>query len=149
MVCDICHLKEEQYRVWMTIGGDKMTYIGDTASPAADILESKILINSVISDSHKGARFMTIDIKDFFLQSTLPQKEYLWIHSRYFTEYFISLYNLKDKIDKDGYVYCEIVKGMYGLKQAAILAYKKLKKILIENGYSPIDNTTGLWKHAT
>ena len=36
---------------------------------------------------------------------------------------------------------------MYGLKQAAILAYKKLKSILEKEGYIHIESTTGLWKH--
>ena len=38
---------------------------------------------------------------------------------------------------------------MYGLKQAAILAYKKLKTILENANYVPVPNTTGLWKHTT
>ena len=147
LVCDFRELKEEQYRIRLTLGGDKLDYFGETASPAANLLETKILVNSVISDTESGARFMSLDIKDFFLQSTLPEKEYLRIHKKYFTEYFLELYDLKDKINADGYVYCEIVKGMYGLKQAAILAYKKLKNILEEAGYIQIEQTTGLWKH--
>ena len=148
-ICDYRELKDEKYRVRLTLGGDKLEYSDETAAPAANLLETKILVNSVISDAVKGARFMSMDIKDFFLQSTLPEKEYLRIHSRYFTPYFRQLYNINEKINKDGYVYCEILKGMYGLKQAAILAYKKLKGVLGEAGYLQIDNTTGLWKHKT
>ena len=48
------------------IGGDKLPYNDETSSPAADLLETKILLNSTISDAHKGARFMGIDIKIFF-----------------------------------------------------------------------------------
>ena len=33
------------------------------------------------------------------------------------------------------------------MKQAAILAYKKLKLVLEKAGYFQIDQTTGLWKH--
>ena len=36
---------------------------------------------------------------------------------------------------------------MYGLKQAAILAYNNLKKILEPYGYRPVPNTMGLWQH--
>ena len=36
---------------------------------------------------------------------------------------------------------------MYGLKQAAILAYRKLKEILEKAGYTQIELTTGSWKH--
>ena len=147
LVCDFRPHKEEKHRVRLTLGGDKLEYYGETASPAANLLETKILINIVISDSKKGARFASLDIKDFFLQSTLPEKEYLRIHERYFSPYFRQLYKLQNKINKDGYVYCEIIKGMYGLKQAAILAYKRLKNILEAAGYKQIQNTTGLWKH--
>ena len=147
LVCDFRPHKEEKHRVRLTLGGDKLEYYGETASPAANLLETKILINSVISDSKKGARFASLDIKDFFLQSTLPEKEYLRIHERYFSPYFRQLYKLQNKINKNGYVYCEKIKGMYGLKQAAILAYKRLKNILEAAGYKQIQNTTGLWKH--
>ena len=68
---------------------------------------------------------MSLDIKNFFFQSTLPEKEYLQIDEKYFIPFFRKLYKLENKINKDGYVYCEIVKDMYGLKQAAILAIKK------------------------
>ena len=66
MVCDYRPLKDEPYRVRLAIGGDKLDYFGETAAPAASLLEAKLLINSVISDAHKGARFLGIDIKDFF-----------------------------------------------------------------------------------
>jgi len=36
---------------------------------------------------------------------------------------------------------------MYGLKQAAILAYQQLIKVLAQYGYSPIVGTVGLWQH--
>ena len=65
MVCDIRPLKTEKYRVRLTVGGDRLQYPDDTASPATTLLETKLLINSTISQSSKNARFMTIDIKDF------------------------------------------------------------------------------------
>ena len=52
-------------------------------------------------------------------------------------------------IDTDGYVHCQINKGMYGLKQAAILAYKLLVKRLAKREYHLIPLTTGLFKHNT
>ena len=36
---------------------------------------------------------------------------------------------------------------MYGLKQAALLAYNQLKMILAKYGYHPITGTVGLWEH--
>ena len=38
---------------------------------------------------------------------------------------------------------------MYGLKQAAILAYQELKRDLAKYDYTPIKGTVGLWKHKT
>ena len=38
-------------------------YEADSGSPATDMVETKILLNSVISDAEKNARFATIDLK--------------------------------------------------------------------------------------
>ena len=38
---------------------------------------------------------------------------------------------------------------MYGLKQAAILAYRHLQENLLQYGYKPIVGTLGLWEHET
>jgi len=51
--------------------------------------------------------------------------------------------------DKNGHVHFNITKGMYGLKQAAILAYQQLKAHLAPHEYFPIPNTVGMWKHKT
>eukprot|EP00957_Ditylum_brightwellii_P089273 6798043-Ditylum_brightwellii.AAC.1 len=72
MVCDYKPLKEEKYRVRLTIGGDKLIYNDETASPAASLLKTKIIVSITISDAHKGACFMGIDIKNYFLQTYLP-----------------------------------------------------------------------------
>ena len=66
-VCDYRPLKSEKHRVRMTIGGDKLDYPYDTASPAASLIETKLLLNSVISDAKAGAKFFTMDLKDHFL----------------------------------------------------------------------------------
>lgn len=49
----------------------------------------------------------------------------------------------------DGHVYVRIGKGMYGLKQAAILAYQQLVTFLTTHGYYQCAYTTGLWRHNT
>ena len=64
MVCDYKPLKEEKYRVRLTIGGGVLDYNNNASSPTASLLEEKSLLNSVISDAHEGARFMTADVKD-------------------------------------------------------------------------------------
>ena len=63
MVCDHRPLKIEKYRVRLILGGDKLEYLVDASSPAASLVESRLLFNSIVSYSHHGARFMSLDIK--------------------------------------------------------------------------------------
>ena len=39
----------------LVVGGDKLFYEFDSGSPAASLLETKLLVNRVISDAHKGS----------------------------------------------------------------------------------------------
>ena len=64
-VLDYRPLKNKKYRVRITVGGDRLEYEGDAGSPAANMLETKILLNSIISDASRGARMLCADIKDF------------------------------------------------------------------------------------
>ena len=93
---------------------------------------------------------MRMDLIDCFLMNPflIGEQEYMRIHSQYVDQQFRHLYNLHGKIDKDGYVYCKIQLGMYGLKQAAILAYKLIKEILQPAGYYPIKESNR-WQHKT
>ena len=59
---------------------------------------------------------------------------------------FIDLYDLAPKV-KNGYVYMEISRGMYGLPQSGILANKLLKKRLANHEYHEITHTPGLFRH--
>jgi hypothetical protein len=59
----------------------------------------------------------------------------------------ISHYKLRNIATPDGYVHCEIHKGMYGLPQAGIIAQELLAKRLKKHGYSQSKTTPGLWKH--
>jgi hypothetical protein len=49
----------------------------------------------------------------------------------------------------DGWVYIEIRKGMYGLKQAGFLANQLLQTRLAPFGYYPARHTPGLWMYKT
>ena len=146
-VCNYRPLKSEQYRVRLVVGGDGLDYNEDAGAPAASMLETKILLNSAISDAHKGAKFFTLDIKDFFLATPMSQPEYMKIHIKNFPQDIIDQYGLLQKVTADGYVYVKIKKGMYGLKQAAVLAFDHLVENLKDFGYEPIPHTIGMWKH--
>ena len=47
LVVDIRPLKEEKYRVRITVGGDKLDFCGDASSVAASLAIVKLLLNSV------------------------------------------------------------------------------------------------------
>jgi hypothetical protein len=64
-------------------------------------------------------------------------------------EDIIKHYNLRDKVTPNGYIYCEIQKGMYGLPQAGIIAQHLLEECLQKHGYRQSQTTPGLWKHDT
>ena len=149
MVCDHRPLKKEKFRVRLTLGGDVLEYDGNASSPAASLLEAKLLINSTISDAHLGAKFMSIDLKDFFLQSFLEEPEYIRIHGKYFMGDIRKKYKIDEIIAPDGYVYCEAIRGMYGLKQAAKLARDQLIRTLKPFGYYPTPESQNIWAHTS
>ena len=136
-VCDYRPLKDEKWRIRLVVGGDKLEYELDSGSPATDLTETKLLINSVISNAKEGARFLSMDLKDMFLHTPMAKPEYMKIPFKYFPDDIIKRYNLHALVHSDNHVYIKIVKGMYGLKQAAILTYKNLSTILLQAGYKP------------
>ena len=103
----------------------------------------------MISDAHQGARFATLDIKDHFLQSILPEPEYMRIHSKYFFDDIRAKYDIDNLVNEDGYVYCKIIKGMYGLKQAALLGRENIINVLKPFGYYPDPIAPNIWRHQT
>ena len=69
---DIRPLKEEKYRVRITVGGNKLDFCGDASSVAASLATVKLILSSVVST--KGAKFKTADIKDCFYASFLSDQ---------------------------------------------------------------------------
>ena len=60
------------------------------------------------------------------------------------TDKIISQYNLRDMAE-DGWVYCEIKKGIYGLTHAGKIANGRFMQHLAPYGYAPVKHTPGLW----
>jgi hypothetical protein len=134
------------YRVRGTIGGDQVDYNGQKASNAAEMTTIKILYNSVVSEMK--AKFMKIDIKDFYLGTTLPRLEYMRISEHQLDDELaneLGILHLK----YNGYYYCEVSKGIYGLPHAGKLANEKLVKVLATAGYREAKNTPCLFTHDT
>jgi hypothetical protein len=66
---------------------------------------------------------MMMDIKNYYLGTPLPRFEYMKMLLSRFPEEIIQKYNL-NALAFDDWVYIEIRKGMYGLKQAGLLSNK-------------------------
>ena len=109
------------------------------------MLVAKALFNSVISTA--GAKFMTMDISNFYLMTPLPRPEYIRMKLSDIPQEIIDEYKLKDIADSKGTIYIVANKGMYGLPQAGLLANELLEKRLNKNGYHQSKLVPGLWKH--
>jgi hypothetical protein len=56
-------------------GRDQVHYPGDAGTTTADLLTVKLLINSIISIPNP--KIMTMDIKDFYLNTPMTHFEYM------------------------------------------------------------------------
>jgi hypothetical protein len=119
--------KEDPHCVQITVGGDR--------------------INSIVSTP--GAKFMSLDISNFYLETSMKRYEYMRMKLQDIPDEIIEQYKLKEKVDKNGFVYVEIRRGMYDLPQAGIIAQELLEKQLNERGYHQSKFTPGLWTHET
>lgn len=71
-LCVTCILKNpEKNRARFTMGGNRINCPGKVATPTAEMLVAKLLFNSVISA--KGARFVIMDVSNFYLMTTLSR----------------------------------------------------------------------------
>ena len=110
----------------------------------ADMTTFKILVNSTLSTP--GARWLGLDVKNYYLGTPMEDYEYMFIPITSIPHEIITHYKLHD-IVHNGKVYMEIRRGMYGLPQAGILAEKQLICFLGRYGYTPVCHTPGLWRH--
>ena len=68
-------MKPKVEHTGLTVGGNLVDYPGDVSTKTADLTTAKILFNSVLSTP--GAKFMGIDLKNFYLNTPLERYEYM------------------------------------------------------------------------
>ena len=146
VVVDFRPQKEDPHRIRITAGGNLINYPGELSTRTADLTTSKLMWNSVLST--EGAKYMCLDIQNFYLSAPLDRFEYMKIPLALFPQWTIEQYNLNTHA-LNGFVYLEMRRAVWGLPQAGILANKLLRKRLLPHGYFECANTPGLWKHAT
>jgi hypothetical protein len=81
-------------------GVNRVHYLGDTGTPTANLLTVKLLINSTISTPN--AKYMTIDIKDFYLNTPMAQYKYMQLQIVNMPNDVIKHYNLTNLATPDG-----------------------------------------------
>jgi hypothetical protein len=128
IVCADRPEKTESRCVRFTVGGDQVDYPGTISTKTADLSMTKILINRVLSTP--GAKYMTGDLKDFYLNTPMECYKYVRIPIDVFPDCSIAEYGLLPLVH-NGFIYAECQKGMYGLPQAGRIANDRLLPSLL------------------
>jgi hypothetical protein len=144
VVCEVCPEKDDPNLTWITIGGNRICYPGDVGTNIMSLELLKLLLNSVLSQ--KGAHFSSINLKNFFLDTPMPEPKYVCIKILDIPDEFIDKYKLIGQ-DQDGLIYFKICQGCYGLPQAGILANNLLCSRLKAEGFYEVASLPGLWCH--
>jgi hypothetical protein len=145
IVCDMRKGKKDKHRTRLTMGENLINYPGDCRTPTANLLTVKILLNSIIL--MPNVKFMTIDIKDFYLNTPMERYKYFRMKLDLFPKDVIDEYDLRNKVDTNGNVHCKVQRKMYRLPQASIIAQELLETHLLKAGYTQLTITPGYWKH--
>ena len=140
-VCSYRPQKTEPYRTRIPVGGNLIDYPGNLSMKVADMTTFKIIVNSTLSTP--SARWLGLDVKNYYLGTPMDDYEYMFIPTNSIPEEIIAHYKLRDLVH-NGRVYIEIRHGMYGLPQAGILVEQQLTRFLGTYGYAPVCHTPGL-----
>ena len=104
-----------------------------------------MVFNSIVSTP--DTKFMIIDISNMYMNTPLQEYQYMQFNINIVPQEVIDHYNLQKKGTKDGSLYCERRKAMYGLKESGKLANIKLQTVLASEEYKPCCVTHGLYKY--
>ena len=124
IVVDYRTEKTDPQHTRLTVGGDRVNYPGDCGTPTVKLTTLKHLLNSIVSTIN--IKFMTIDIKDFYLHTPMDRNEYMHLKLSNLPNSVVQHYSLAEKATRDGYVYVDIRRGIYGLPEAGLIAQQLL-----------------------
>ena len=142
----ICPPKTGTHIVCVTVGDEKLDFPGITNTNCASLTTTKCLINSTVSNPL--AKFMTLDIIIFYLNTPMEWYNYMKMSLDMIPEEIISQYQLYSLVS-DGWIFMEIRKVTPGMKQDGRISNNCLLLHLAKFGYAPVARTHLLWKHAT
>ena len=78
VVCEVKPHKEEPNRTRITVAGSQICYPGDVGTPTGSLDLVKLTINIVLSRCN--ARFVSFDLKNFYLQTPMDRSYYVCIN---------------------------------------------------------------------
>lgn len=119
-------------RVRATHGG-RTDYSGDLSAYTASLASAKILFNSIISTP--DAKFASIDIVDFYLNTPLDTPEFVVIRKNQIPNSTWNKYNLEN-LAHNNCVMARLDKTIPGLPQSGILAQQALVAHLSQHEYT-------------
>ncbi len=132
VVCKVLPDKDDPNRTRITIGGNRICSPGNVGTNTALLELLKLLLTSVLSQ--KGARFSSINLKNFYLDTPMPKPKYVCIKILDILNKFIDKYKLTG-LDCDGWIYFKICQGCYSLPKAGILANDFLRSCPETEGF--------------
>ncbi len=124
-VVDYHPQKDNPHCIQIIAGGNMITYESNPSARMTDFDTVKLHWNSIIST--KGAKYMCLDIKNFYLMAKLEYFEYMRMPLDLFPIWIQNQYNLTNLAYK-GYVHLKMRQAVWGLPQAGILANKHYVK---------------------
>ncbi len=105
IVVDFRSQKEYPHRICIAAGRNLIHYWGELSTQTADLTTSKLVRNSILS--MEGAKYMCLDIKNFYLSAPLDRFEYMKMPLALFPLWIVKQYNLTKHV-LNGFIYLEM-----------------------------------------
>ena len=102
-VCEYKPHKFQKHYSRLTVGGNRIDYHFPVATPTSDIAAFKCLVKSVLS-IHK-AKFMTADIRYFYLYMLMERYEYMTLPIEVVPNKVNHQYNLGPLVHNNDHIY--------------------------------------------
>ena len=120
-----------------------LLFDGNLSVPGATVTTTKCMVDSIISTPK--AKDLSLDIANVYLNNKLPSPKWMSMPFSIISQEIIEEYTFEKIVDENGIVWIMIVKGMYGLKHAGIIANQELRAHLKLYSYEPNRHTLGAW----
>jgi hypothetical protein len=95
VVCEVRPEKDDPNCTRIMINSNRICFPGNVGTNTTSLELAKLLLNSVLSCP--GARFSSIDLKDFYLNTPMPDPKYVRIKIADIPAEFIEEYNLQGR----------------------------------------------------